>query len=379
MTQPRPEPEASLRVTFLLKRSDFSGGVRVVRTYAEKLHDRGHAVTIVSCAQPPEPLRRRVKRALTGGGMAPKPDRIPGHLDDADLDHRVLPGGRVPAAADLPAADVLVTTWWETAEWCVGWPAGKGRPIDFVQHDERVFTHMTDAEKALIVATWRLERPKIAVAEWIRREMLAAGAPPVDVVPNAVDTHLFHAEPRAKQPEPTVGFMHTHAHFKGLDVILRAIALARETVPNLRVRAFGHADAPATDPDLPAGTVYAQQPPQADIHWVYGGCDAWLFGSRCEGFGLPILEAMACRTPVIGTPAGAAPELLGPDASGEPAGVLVPPEDPAAMAEAIVRVARMDDAAWRAMSDRAFAVATGYTWDDATDRFEAVLRAAAGA
>jgi len=44
---------------------------------------------------------------------------------------------------------------------------------------------------------------------------------------------------------------------------------------------------------------------------------------------LPILEAMACRTPVIGTPAGPAPELLG--AGG---GILVRPEDPADMAMA---------------------------------------------
>ena len=388
VTPTPPSPAASpaavpLRITFLLKRGDFSGGVRVVRTYAEKLRDRGHRVTLVSCAEPPEPLRSRVKRALTGGGLAPRPERVPGHLDDADLEHLVLPGGRVPRAADLPDADVLVTTWWETAEWTAGWPAraavAKGRPVDFVQHDERVFIHLTEEDKRRVVATWRLDRPKVAVAAWIRREMLAAGSPPVEVVPNAVDTGLFHARPRGKQPAPTVGFMHTRAGFKGLDVMVAAIALARETVPDLAVQAFGHADAPATDPELPAGTAYTRQPPQARIHAVYGGCDAWLFGSRCEGFGLPILEAMACRTPVIGTPAGAAPELLGPDASGQPAGVLVPPEDPAAMAEAIVRVARMREDAWRAMSDRAFAVATGYTWDDATDRFEAVLQRAAEA
>ncbi|MGC8714943.1 MAG: glycosyltransferase [Leptodesmis sp.] len=42
----------------------------------------------------------------------------------------------------------------------------------------------------------------------------------------------------------------------------------------------------------------------------YSACDAWLFPSRYEAVGLPILEAMACRTPVIGTPAGIAPEML---------------------------------------------------------------------
>jgi hypothetical protein len=43
------------------------------------------------------------------------------------------------------------------------------------------------------------------------------------------------------------------------------------------------------------------------------------------------------------------------------------------MAEAIERVCRMGEAEWRAMSDRAYAHVSRYTWEDATDRFEAAL------
>ena len=80
------------------------------------------------------------------------------------------------------------------------------------------------------------------------------------------------------------------------------------------------------------------------------------------------IEAMACRTPVIGTPAGAAPQLL----SGA-GGILVAPESQHDMAKAIIRICTMSDQEWRTMSDAAYATATGYTWDDATDRFEAAL------
>jgi glycosyltransferase involved in cell wall biosynthesis len=101
---------------------------------------------------------------------------------------------------------------------------------------------------------------------------------------------------------------------------------------------------------------------------VYARCDAWLFASRSEGFGLPLLEAMACRTPTIATPTGAAPELA--EAGG---GVLVPFEDPRAMAAEIVRMVTLPDADWRRASDAAHAAATRYTWADAAVLFEAAL------
>ncbi len=144
--------------------------------------------------------------------------------------------------------------------------------------------------------------------------------------------------------------------------------------PRLKLVAFGYRD-PSPELPLPPGAEFRKQPPQDTLKNIYGRCDAWLFGTRKEGFGLPILEAMACRTPVIGTPAGAAPELL--ERGG---GMLVPMEDPRAMADAILKVCSMHATDWRAMSDAAHATATRYTWDDATDQFEAALvRAVQGA
>jgi glycosyltransferase involved in cell wall biosynthesis len=113
------------------------------------------------------------------------------------------------------------------------------------------------------------------------------------------------------------------------------------------------------------------RPAQDQIKNIYGKCDVWLVGSRSEGFGLPILEAMACRTPVISTPTGAAPELTAPGG-----GVLVPMDDPSAMAKEIQRIVQLPDEQWRAMSDIAHQTATKYTWEDATTLFEAALERA---
>src|SRR5205814_2007391 len=130
--------------------------------------------------------------------------------------------------------------------------------------------------------------------------------------------------------------------------------LARKELPDLHLICSGlHHQ--SKDVPLPSGAEIRARVADEELKNIYSACDAWLFGPRKEGFGLPILEAMACRTPVIATPAGAAPELL---AGG--GGILVPHENPQAMADAIIKVCSMADHDWRRLSDAAYATVTGF-------------------
>jgi glycosyltransferase involved in cell wall biosynthesis len=186
-----------------------------------------------------------------------------------------------------------------------------------------------------------------------------------------VETSLFFASPRGKQAVPTVGLTYNTMRNKGCDVVVAAIEQARRRIPDLRVIAFGQ-HRPVSEISLPPDTEFHFCVEDKNLRGLYAACDAWLFGTRIEGFGLPILEAMACRTPVIGTAAGAAPDLIG-----QGGGILVGVDDVGAMSDAIIRIARTTDAEWQAMSDAAYATATGYTWNDATDRFESALMSVA--
>lgn len=313
------------------------------------------------------PLKEQVKSLLKGRGKIKRPKGS--HFDGRNVNHHVLETCRPITAADVPDADVIIATWWETAEWIAQFPAEKGVKVYFVQHHETVFPGQPEER---VKATWFLPLHKIVVSDWlvdIARTLY--GNEHVSLVPNSVDTKQFYAPPRGKQATPTVGMMYVNLDWKGSDISLKAFSLAAQKIPDLQLVAFG-AMPPDAELPLPAGTQYIQCPPQDAIKDVYAQCDAWLFGSRLEGFGMPILEAMACRTPVIGTPAGAAPELLSDDA-----GLLVQPENPADMAadmaNAIERVCRMTEEEWRSMSMAAYNKAVDYTWDDATARFEASL------
>jgi glycosyltransferase involved in cell wall biosynthesis len=357
-----------MRITFVCPQADLSGGFRVIVVYAKRLRDRGHEVSVVT-----RPLRRPTMREVLRSIYRRRPlptvprDAIT-HLTGTGLNHIQLESFRAPVAADVLDADVIIATWWETAEWVWDLPASKGVKVHFIQDYETWAGHITRVD-----ATCRLPMPKITPARWVKT-MLADQFDQHDVTlaPNAVDLKTFTAPARGKQPTPTVGFTYTSFAPKGCDITMQAITLARATRPDLKVVCFGSTK-PIPEIPLPENVEFHLRAPESKLKGLYGQCDAWLFGTRKEGFGLPILEAMACRTPVIGTPAGAAPELLE-----QGGGIQIPMEDPRAMADAILKVVAMPEAQWKQMSDAAYATASRYTWEDATNLFEDALIRAAG-
>ena len=353
-----------MRITFVIPHAGFDGGIRVVAIYAERLKKRGHEVLVVSTPRRRPNLRQQVKSVLTGQGWLSATQDTASILDDVDVPHQVIDRTRPIIDTDVPDADVIVATWWETAEWVANLSQTKGAKAYFIQHHE-VFDYLP---KGRVEATYSLPLHKITISKWLV-DLISTryGDSNISLVPNSVDTKKFYASPRSKQVIPTIGMVYSKTKWKGCDVSLKAFSLAAQKISNLHLVAFG-TQSPTLDLPLPPGTEYACQPDQSSLKDFYNQCDAWLFGSRVEGFGLPILEAMACRTPVIGTPSGAAPELLT-----DGAGILVKPEEPEDMARAIEHICQLSDTKWRAMSNAAYAKATGYTWDDATTLFEDAL------
>jgi glycosyltransferase involved in cell wall biosynthesis len=357
-----------MKITFVLAAADLSGGNRVISIYAQRLQSRGHQVTVVSRPRRHVTIKDKIRALIRRYPMPENRKHWPSHFDDLKgAIHRQIETHRAVSADDVPDANVIIATWWETAEWVAEMPASKGRKAYFIQHYE---AH-PGQDHSRVDATWRLPMHKIIIAQWLAEiARTRFGDTGFSLVPNAVDLDQFNAPPRGKQAVPTVGVMYSLVNFKGFDTSLKAYELARQQISNLKLVSFGNRT--VSHPLLlPPDADYIMRPAQDQIKNIYGRCDVWLVGSRSEGFGLPILEAMACRTPVISTPTGAAPELTAPGG-----GVLVPMDDPSAMAKEIQRIVQLPDEQWQAMSDIAHQTATKYTWEDATSLFESALQRA---
>jgi glycosyltransferase involved in cell wall biosynthesis len=359
-----------MKITFVLPTLALTGGMRVLSMYTEILQKRGHTICIVSTPPGRPTLMQQLRSVIRGKGWEPAEARRPSYFDRINVESRVLDTYRPVTDSDVPDGDIIMATWWETAEWVSKLSPSKGTKVYFLQHYE-AFDY---TPKARVDATWRLPMHKIAVAKWLEdKARNEFGNLSVSLVPPTVDTAQFYdplsrsGQQRGKQSVPTVGMYYSLAPWKGCALAIEAFNLAAKKIPNLRLVAFGSGE--TAPPNLLQHNIeYYRIPSQEELKELYSKCDAWLFASETEGFGLPILEAMACGTPVIGTPAGAAPELL---AGG--GGILVKPKDPEDMAKAIEQISQLSDAEWRAMSETALDTVIHYTWEDATDLFEAAL------
>ena len=106
----------------------------------------------------------------------------------------------------------------------------------------------------------------------------------------------------------------------------------------------------------------------ADLPALYHGASLFVFPSLYEGFGLPVLEAMACGVPVVCSDASSLPEVAGD------AALPVDPLDTGGLAEAMARA--LEDAELRReMTAKGIARAARFTWEQAARQLLAAFDA----
>jgi glycosyltransferase involved in cell wall biosynthesis len=334
------------------------GGFKVIAQRAAELQRLGHKVLLVS----PKPERPR----RFAGPLRRLPFYGPSRENDSFLKGRglknvVLDRWRPVTAADLPDADVVMGTWWETMEWVDALPASKGVKMQFVQHYE-VFDHLPRDRARAVLA---MPHPKIVVASWIAEKIGTHGDAPVAVVANDIDTAAFRPPVGNEDRPPVFGICYAEGPVKNMALAFDAFAALEEARPDARLIAFGaHPPSPMHMRLLDR---FEMAPAQDAIPSLYGTCRAWLMPSTSEGFGLPILEALACGTPVISTPTGIAADVLD-GSNGE-----VVPQDPSAFEGAMRRFVDIPGGEWVTASARARRAAERWSLSANGKAFEAAI------
>ena len=361
-----------MKIVFVLAQGSISagGGFRIIAGYADKLADRGHEVTLVApggVKQKPKTLRQRFRQLRGKSAPLTNPNVRP-YLQNDDVKIVVLKDKAVISPSDMPEADVLIATWWKTAEWvhAVEAPCAKFHLIQ----DHEVFPYLP-AERTRSVHLLPLR--KIVVSRWLQKEMAESyDINDAILIENVIEKEKFESDDRAMPADPVVGFLYSRTERKNAPLAIAACQLLKARIPNLRGVAFGVAK-PKSNVKFPGWIDFHVGPTESEIARIYQSTSVWLFTSNTEGFGLPILEAMASGAPVVATPAGAAPELVN-----ENNGALVG-HSADEIADAAERILALPPDAWRKISAAASATAGRRSWDEAADEFEAAIMGAGSA
>lgn len=210
----------------------------------------------------------------------------------------------------------------------------------------------------------------------------------VHVIPGGVDTAVFRPQSRqqarkalALEPEsPVLLFVGRLQPLKGIDTFLRAAQIVRRAYANLKVLIVGGGvDAQdehevqelhrlqglCEELDITAQVDFIKAQPQEVLAQYYAAADVFVMPSHYESFGMVVLEAMACGTPVVASQVGGMASTV---VSGH-TGLLVPGGDWQAFARAIVRL--LDAPALRhAYGQASVRRAQTYTWPRIVQRTE---------
>ncbi len=180
-----------------------------------------------------------------------------------------------------------------------------------------------------------------AVSEYAQRSLAEAGLAPMDrieVVPNPIDPADVVAVARATHSRITIAYLGTPARYKGFH-LLPAIIRAVDSEVEWLIYAGPQTMLPEVWPELEA---LAQVPGKLlDVREAYARCDIVVCPSLSESFGRVAAEAMVNGLPVVASDIPPLRDLLGEGAGA--AGLLVPPADAAAAAEALRRLIADED------------------------------------
>ncbi|HEY2293415.1 MAG TPA: glycosyltransferase family 4 protein [Thermoanaerobaculia bacterium] len=323
-----------MRVTYVLPHPELNGGNKVIFQHANLLRENGDEVTIL--------------------GAGPKPEWM--EIRPAWIDYAAT----VPR---LPEQDLVVATYWTTLR--VARRLSLGPLAHFCQGYEGGLAHLRPVLGEIEeVYSWRV--PTLTVAPHLGELLRQRFGRESRVVPPPLDPLFRPAWRLGPRRRPWIAIPGIfEAEVKGIPVALEAVRRLRAEGLPCRVLRFSIFPLSEAERALLAPDRYLHGVPPAEIARALRACDLLLLPSRAEeGFGLPLLEAMASKVPAVATRIPSTPFVTGG---------AVPLVEPSGLADA-ARELLTSRRAWRRARERGYEAARRFRPEEVAPRLREGIR-----
>lgn len=369
----------------------LSGVTLVVQKLARAMVARGHQVTVLTASDRGEPYRD-----IDGGVEIERVRSLPNPF---------WKEGRIPVISLRAVREIVervgpdVIHIHETG--CLGWQLTRlsrreGIPIVATCHylPRFVAFYLVNARPLCwilsLYSAWLLNRCTHVVfaTETHHRAFQEFGlAAPTTIISNGVNTARYHPARGGEKdveaayrlpPRPRILFVGRLARDKEIPTLIQAVAHLRNKM-DAHLLLVGRGDfrpqleALSAELGLKDRVHFLGYVPDQDMPALYRAVDLFAIASTVEVQSLPTLEAMASSVPVVAVEAGALPEISPHKASG----LIVPPRDPAAMAEAMYTILS-NPSLGEQMGRRGRELAEPHDEERTFDAYEALYRRVVG-
>jgi len=189
----------------------------------------------------------------------------------------------------------------------------------------------------------------IAISEGVKKVLVEGKVPAglIEVIPSGIDFAPFaearHSDYLRREfhfapDDYLVGIVAQLEDHKGHTYLIQATKILKRQAPKIKVIVVGSGslqmELDRQARDLAVDDIVFFLGFREDVPQILSSLDLFVLSSHLEGLGSSLLDAMACRLPVVATMVGGIPEVV----IHRETGLLVPPRDPGALAEAILKL-----------------------------------------
>ena len=374
-----------MKINFTLYSTYMTGGVRAIFEVANGLSQRGHDVTITSLegdhiwfplkgrvmyVEKPNfikilnPLKKiKSRESLRYSSISPILDQMKLGFE-ADLIK--------PLTDAIPECDINIATWFLTS--FAVYRSGKGKQFYFFMDFDELAQKHGHYYHQLFKESLYLPLNIITISTWLKEWIMEVYGKNAIVAGVGIEHNVFY--PRKDMLKDITGYK-VMGIFRGFDYkgdsdLINALNIAAGKISELKpiiVCSKDTFNGLKEKNDIKFDFAFFESPSDDKLAELYSSTDLFVFASHIEGYGLPPLEAMACGTPVVTTDCRGVEDFV----VDEENALLVPPKQPEAIANSIIKLYNDPDLADK-LKNNGLKTAENFTWKRVVDVFEKAFK-----